>query len=225
MNLTLYHGSPDIVEHPYFGGGKPYNDYGIGFYCTERLELAKEWACTEEHAGYANRYQLDMNGLSVCKLNSREYHILNWLAILAENRNFSLPQGLPSEAKDYLIETFLPDYRSFDVITGYRADDSYFAFAKAFLSGTLSLEQLSAAMRLGKLGEQVVIKSEKAFNQLNYVEAIPAEYEAYLARRRERDAAAKDEYRQMAGVQKATDAVYMLDILRQQWKNDDARLR
>ena len=45
--LVLYHGSPGIIEKPVFGKGKAYNDYGRGFYCTEHIELAKEWACTE----------------------------------------------------------------------------------------------------------------------------------------------------------------------------------
>ena len=44
MVKTLYHGSKDIIEHPRYGAGKPYNDYGRGFYCTESLDLAKEWA-------------------------------------------------------------------------------------------------------------------------------------------------------------------------------------
>ena len=41
--ITIYHGSPNIVT-TVFGEGKAYNDYGQGFYCTENLELAKEWA-------------------------------------------------------------------------------------------------------------------------------------------------------------------------------------
>lgn len=41
--VILYHGSPDVIKKPVFGKGKVYNDYGFGFYCTEHLELAKEW--------------------------------------------------------------------------------------------------------------------------------------------------------------------------------------
>ena len=52
--LIIYHGSHEIREHPEFGGGKPYNDYGLGFYCTEHIELAKEWACSEGVDGYDN---------------------------------------------------------------------------------------------------------------------------------------------------------------------------
>ena len=45
--MTIYHGSTEIVNSPLYGKGKVYNDYGQGFYCTEEIELAKEWACTE----------------------------------------------------------------------------------------------------------------------------------------------------------------------------------
>ena len=47
MIKELYHGSSKIIEKPLFGYGKPYNDYGLGFYCTEHVELAKEWACKD----------------------------------------------------------------------------------------------------------------------------------------------------------------------------------
>ena len=39
----LYHGSQRIIKTPVFGEGNPRNDYGLGFYCTESPELAKEW--------------------------------------------------------------------------------------------------------------------------------------------------------------------------------------
>ena len=63
--IILYHGSPGIIEQPVFGKGKTYNDYGRGFYCTEHIELAKEWACTEGTDGYANQYELDTDRKSV----------------------------------------------------------------------------------------------------------------------------------------------------------------
>lgn len=42
MVKRLYHGSSMIIETPKFGYGKPYNDYGLGFYYTDSLEMAKE---------------------------------------------------------------------------------------------------------------------------------------------------------------------------------------
>lgn len=84
--LILYHGSPNIIEHPAFGKGKAYNDYGKGFYCTEHIEFAKEWACSENVDGYANKYEIDSSDLTVLNLSSSELTILNWLAILMLHR-------------------------------------------------------------------------------------------------------------------------------------------
>ena len=42
QKITLYHGSEQLVETPAFGFGKKNNDFGLGFYCTESEELAKE---------------------------------------------------------------------------------------------------------------------------------------------------------------------------------------
>ena len=223
-NIILYHGSTKIIEKPVFGIGNPKNDYGIGFYCTENLELAKEWASTEKSDGFANCYDLDLDGLSILHLNDKSYHILNWLSILLKNRTFVLSQGLPAEARTYLLEHFLPEYEQYDLIVGYRADDSYFAFANAFLNNTISLEQLRKAMFLGKLGEQVVVKSEKAFRHLTFKESIPVDSSLYFPKRQSRDRQARDEFQNEKSASPAVDAFYMIDILRQKWTNDDPRI-
>ena len=222
--ITLFHGSTKIVEKPILGVGNPKNDYGLGFYCTENLELAKEWASTERNDGFANSYEMDIEGLDILRLNRKPYHILNWLAILLENRTFVLSQGLPTEAKAYLLENFLPDYEQYDLIIGYRADDSYFSFANAFLNNTISLEQLRKAMYLGKLGEQVVLKSEKAFSKIIFIESIPVDSNLYYPKRQARDRQAREDYQKEKNATSSVDAVYMIDILREKWTNDDSRL-
>ncbi|MCR4847622.1 MAG: DUF3990 domain-containing protein [Bacteroidales bacterium] len=222
--ITLFHGSTKIVEKPILGVGNPKNDYGLGFYCTESLELAKEWASTERNDGFANSYEMDIEGLDVLRLNKTPYHILNWLAILLKNRTFVLSQGLPVEAKAYLLENFLPDYEQYDLIIGYRADDSYFSFANAFLNNTISLEQLRKAMYLGKLGEQVVLKSEKSFSKIVFKESIPVDSSLYYPKRQARDRQAREDYQKERNATSSVDAVYMIDILREKWTNDDSRL-
>ena len=223
-SVTLYHGSTKVIEKPALGFGNPKNDYGLGFYCTENLELAKEWASTERGDGFANSYEIDLDGLNTLHLNKRPYHILNWLSVLLKNRTFVLSQGLPAEAKAYLLENFLPDYESYDLIIGYRADDSYFSFANAFLNNTISLEQLRKAMFLGKLGEQVVLKSEKAFSRLSFRGSIPVDSSQYYPRRQARDRQAREDFQNEKLMASPVDAVYMIDILRQQWTNEDPRL-
>ncbi len=219
MKIDIYHGSDHIIEQPQFGEGKPYNDYGRGFYCTEHAELAKEWACAADSDGYSNHYQLDYSGLSVLNLNAPEYNILNWLAILLENRKFNVADGLPQRAKTYLQENFKVDYKKYDVIIGYRADDSYFSYAGDFVNGTLSLADLSEAMRLGKLGEQVVLKSKKAFDSLTFVEAVKAPRQEYFAKYKTRDEEARGKYRKIATKPVAEDETYVIDIIRNNWKN------
>jgi hypothetical protein len=217
--MIVYHGSDHIIEQPQFGEGKPYNDYGRGFYCTEHAELTKEWACAADSDGYANHYQLDYSGLSVLNLNTPEYNILNWLAILLENRKFNVADGLPQRAKTYLQENFKVDYKKYDVIIGYRADDSYFSYAGDFVNGTLSLADLSEAMRLGKLGEQVVLKSKREFDSLTFVEAVKAPRQEYFAKYKSRDEEARARYRQIATKPVAESEIYVLDIIRNNWKN------
>jgi len=217
--IDIYHGSVNVVEKPVFGGGKINNDYGRGFYCTEHIDLAKEWACASNTDGYANHYQLDRSGLKVLNLNSSDYNILNWLAILLENRKFNVSEGLPQRAKDYLLENFKVDYRNYDIIIGYRADDSYFSYANDFVNNTLSLSDLSEAMRLGKLGEQVVLKSKKAFDALTFVEAINAPRQEFFAKYKSRDEEARSKYRQISSKPMAEDEIYVLDIIRNNWKN------
>lgn len=217
--IDIYHGSVNVIERPVFGAGKPYNDYGRGFYCTEHVELAKEWACSSERNGYANHYLLDRTGLSVLNLNGAEYSILNWLAILLENRKFNVAEGLPQRARSYIMENFKVDYKNYDIIVGYRANDSYFSYAGDFMNGTLSLPDLSEAMRLGKLGEQVVLKTRKAFDALKFVEAINAPREEYYAKYLQRDEEARGKYRQIAAKPMAEDETYVLDIIRNNWKN------
>ena len=217
--IDIYHGSVNKIEQPVFGEGKTYNDYGRGFYCTEHPELAKEWACSADSDGYANRFRLDMEGLSVLNLNTPQYNILNWLAILLENRKFNVAEGLPQRAKAYILENFKVDYKKYDIIIGYRANDSYFSYAGDFVNGTLSLSDQSEAMRLGKLGEQVVLKSKKAFEALSFVDAIQAPRKEYFAKYRQRDDEARGKYCQIASKPMAEDETYVIDIIRNNWKN------
>ena len=134
---TLYHGSTLIIERPEYGKGNPRNDYGSGFYCTENIELAKEWACLDKSGGFVNAYTVDIDKLKILNLSDNKYNILHWLAILVNNRTFRISNQIASQGKEYLLEYFLTDLSQYDSVVGYRADDSYFAFAMDFLNNTI----------------------------------------------------------------------------------------
>lgn len=220
--IIIYHGSEQIVEVPTFGLGKKNNDFGLGFYCTESDELAKEWAVSSLRNGFSNRYTLDTEYLNILNLNSPDYTILNWIAVLVEHRLFSIKTPVARRAKRYLIENFGVNVNAFDLITGYRADDSYFDYAESFLNNGLSVEQLARAMRLGKLGEQIVIKSKFAFSKLKFEEFDIAEKEQYYVLRKARDDVANQLYLEM--LEEESDGLYIQDIMRGGIRNDDPRI-
>lgn len=221
----IYHGSKDIIEKPKFGKGKPYNDYGLGFYCTENLTLAKEWAVDIGRDGYANIYEIDDSMLSVLNLNDEQYTILHWLAILLENRHFDSPSSLSHEAKEYILNNFSVDYKSYDVIIGYRADDSYFSFAQDFLNGTISYRQLNNAMHLGNLGQQFVLKSKKAFDLISFIGYENASFNEWYSRKENRDKAARRDYFDTEKNKRLRGDIYITQIIDEEMNGNDARLR
>ena len=223
--ITIYHGSNKIIKLPKFGAGNPHNDYGPGFYCTQSLELAREWAVSGIHDGYANEYLLDMSGLKLLNLCTEEYSILHWLTILLQNRVFDIQSDFGEEARRYLIQNFDIGYGDYDVMIGYRADDSYFSFAQDFLNNAISLKQLSSAMYLGELGQQVVLKSRKAFGCLTFQKAIVAEAAIWNPKKLARDGKARRDYFKNRKTPWKKGEIYMMQILDEEMKEDDPRLR
>ena len=151
------------------------------YHGSENIELAKEWACAKQNNGYANIYEFEMDGLEIINLNSPEYNILNWLAILADNRTY-------------------------------------------WQNGIISLQKLSEAMRLGKLGEQIVLKSPKAFEQIKFIGCEEVDAGEYFNKKREREREARREYRRNKSETANVNDLFILDIMREEIRNGDARL-
>jgi len=228
MKYNLFHGSVAVIENPVYGFGKKDNDYGLGFYCTENRELAAEWASMKEGInGFVNSYELEVQDLSVLHLNSEEFTILHWINLLIQNRRVRNLSPLALQAKDYLMENFAFDYSSADILIGYRADDSYFSFARDFLSGAIPYRKLARAIRLGKLGEQVVLKSQKAFDRLVFLGAEKIENKEYFEKWKQRDLNAREEYfdaiKTENRIQKGD--IFIQNILTEEIKADDPRLQ
>ena len=220
--IKIYHGSEKNIIKPIFGEGKKNNDFGLGFYCTKDINLAKEWAVSSLKDGFANKYILNIEYLKILNLNSSEYTILNWIAILVEHRLFSLKTSVAQRAKKYLIDNFGINVNAYDVIIGYRADDSYFDYAESFLNNSITVEQLAKAMKLGKLGEQIVIKSQYAFSCLTYDGFEIAKKEEFYEYRKVRNDNANKMYLNI--LEDESDGLYIRDIIRLEIKNNDTRI-
>ena len=222
--LVIYHGSKYIIEKPYYHGGKAENDYGFGFYCTESLELAKEWSCSNnENNGFANKYSIDLFGLKILDLTDKRYSILSWIAILLKFRTFDLSNDIAIQAKEYLLKNFYIDINNYDIVIGYRADDSYFSFARDFVNNTIPVRKLSQTMELGQLGKQFVIVSEIAFSKLHFEGYESADRLEYFIRRKARDEKAREDY--LKGTRKSatlTDDIFVMDLIRKGLKDGDS---
>lgn len=224
--LIIYHGSHSIVETPTFGKGNPDNDYGLGFYCTEHLNLAQEWACDQIAGGYANKYELDTSGLKILDLNGKEYSIIHWISVLLKNRKVTLSSDIESAAMYYVLDNFPVDTDSYDIIKGYRADDSYFSYARDFLSNTITVKRLTQVMKLGNLGNQIVLKSKLAFSRIKFLGYDEAPQQIHYPLRKKRDELARSAYltNRQGGIL-PTDSLLMIDIIRGGIKPNDPRLQ
>jgi len=225
-NLKLLHGTDHIIEVPDITIGNPHNDYGKGFYCTLVDELAGEWACKKNTDGFVNIYDFDMGGLKILNLLDGNHSILNWIALLLQYRTFKLDSEIAIEAKEHIISQYAVDLSGYDVVVGYRADDSYFQYAESFVSNTLPLRSLNRALRLGKLGEQTVVISQEGFDRLRFVDAYAVDKNVYYPKFIARDSKAREAYRK--DVKRSgsyRDDIFVLDILREEMSNDDPRIQ
>ena len=136
----LYHGSERIIELPSLALARPHNDYGPGFYCTTDAVLGCEWACKACNDGFLNEYELNTDGLAVLDLLDGTHTVLEWMALLLANRTFRLSTPIARSTRDVLIQRFLPNLSGKDIVVGYRADDSYFAFAQAFVENGITVQ-------------------------------------------------------------------------------------
>ena len=107
---------------------------------------------------------------------------------------------------------------------GYRVDDSYFSCCRAFMGNVITLEQLRRAMKLGGLGDQIVLKSRTAFRRIVFEKAQPADENIYYPLYAARDRSAREEFEKILSEDDPREGSYMIDIIRQNWKNDDPRL-
>lgn len=186
--IKVYHGSDHIIQLPRYLGGRSDNDYGNGFYTTEYEDRARSWATLngKPEKAVVNIYELDMENLNVLDLN--EHGVLAWIAEVIANR------GTNQEAAEIignrLVELYRIDAREYDVIKGYRADDSYTQVIEAFLLNQINVAEVKRLFYKGSLGNQIFLQSERAFANIFW----QSSYEVQLEQRdREDDIRARRE--------------------------------
>ena len=196
--IILYHGSPNQQVSPRYGLGDEKHDYGKGFYLTENLELAKEWAVCrpDERNGWVHKFSLDITDLKV--LDFQEHNILSWLAELMKHR-----EAADSKRYRVLSRKFIEKYgiesENYDVIKGWRANASYFYIAREFVRDNIDVEILEELLSLGGLGIQYCIKSERAYEKLLEIkeELTCVDFREFNEKYNERDVSAREKMRKL----------------------------
>lgn len=196
--LILFHGTPDRIVVPTFGKGEEKHDYGQGFYLSESIDLAKEWAVCRpnEERGWVHKYELETDGLRI--LDFQEKGVLPWLAELTKHRDAADSKRYRMLAKKF-IEKYGIDTESYDVIRGWRANASYFYIAKEFVRDNIDMDILEELLSLGGLGIQYCIKTELAYSGLHEVEEdlLEVPYAEFNEKYNQRDLTARQMMREL----------------------------
>lgn len=196
--LILFHGTPDKIVVPTYGKGEEKHDYGQGFYLTESIDLAKEWAVCRpnEENGWVHKYQLDTDGLKI--LDFQDKGVLAWLAELMKHRDAADSKRYRMLAKKF-IEKYGVDTKEYDVIRGWRANASYFYIAKEFVRDNIDMDILEELLSLGSLGIQYCIKSELAYSKLHELEddLMAVQYAEFNEKYNQRDITARQKMREL----------------------------
>ena len=190
--IILFHGTPEKVVVPTYGYGDEKHDYGKGFYLTENIELAKEWAVCRpnDNNGWVHKFEFDITDLKI--LDFQEKNVLSWLAELMKHRDAADSKRYRMLAKQF-IEKYGIDTSGYDVIKGWRANASYFYIAKEFVKDNIDMDILEELLSLGGLGIQYCIKSEFAYSKLYELkeEVLSVSYDEFNEKYNHRDAMAR----------------------------------
>lgn len=221
MNRNIYHGSSHIVRKPAFGAGNAYNDFGLGFYCSESASGAASWAVGRDSSGFVSAYSIDDSGLRIINLCSSQYTALHWLYVLMNFREFDSSSRLLYRARDYINANYYVDYQGCDCIIGWRADDCCFAFAQDFLSDKISYQSLVRALSSDPSNRQFVLKSNRAFDRITCTGYEPVSHREHYP------AAHARELRQLKGIRPVAGRrdLFISRLIEEEVRPYDTRLR
>ena len=221
MGRKIYHGGERIVRDPSFGTGRPYNDFGLGFYCTESRQYASEWAAGSGRNGFVSAYSIESDGLRIINLCSSQYNPLHWLSLLFSYREFDLSSDTAYRAREYINKYFSVDHQACDCIIGYRADNRCFMFAQDFLDAKLSYMSFRNAVTGDDSNRQFVLKSNRAFDRIIFTGYEPALNEEYFPVRRSREIKAMKNVQPSLG----SSDFFITELIEEEVRPYDTRLR
>lgn len=147
--MTLYHAGYLEIREPDIHHGRINADFGQGFYTTDDKAFAYGWAI--EKPGFdvfVNLYELDEESLRIKVFEKNT----DWFKYIFSNRRTK-----PDELAEY------------DLIIGPIACDTIYDTLGIITSGFLSDEEAMTLLLVGKTPRQIVLKTEKAAENLRFI--------------------------------------------------------
>ena len=177
--MIFYHSSKQLIDKPIVKGSNPTNDYGPSFYLTMDKEAAKSWACKNDSLGILNKYSIKSGRFQSMRIldltDKKKYNILNWLAILMHFRELGTSFINKNGPALKWLNKYYVDVDEYDIVIGFRADDSYFRFPVRFVTNELSFDDLEEIYLSGDLGKQYAFMSKRAIVALKFESFIECE--------------------------------------------------
>lgn len=178
-NLVLFHGSRDFLKgEPDLKHSKENNDFGSGFYLGETYEQAATYiSASLSKRVYA--FQIDITDLKILHLSISN----EWMLAIAYYRGW-----IDKYKESKTIKNIIKKIESADVIIAPIADNRMFDVISDFVNGYFTDIQSRHSLAATPLGQQYVVKSEKALSKLELIEELYVpnnEKEFYINRRLE----------------------------------------
>lgn len=160
--MKLYHGSDMLVERPEIAKGKPFKDFGRGFYLSADVKQASEMAAQRaalflDGKPIVSTFEFDESALTdgSLKVKRFETYTEEWAEFVLRNRDRKTPQP----------------YHDYDIVYGPIADDSIVRQLRKYELG--DIKTLADLMKELKYPQGITFQyffgSEKALQKLRFL--------------------------------------------------------
>lgn len=159
--MRLYHGSDILVTNPEIEKGRPYKDFGKGFYLSDDLQQARNMASQKAALSVnavpvISTFEFCESAMTDGLLNVKcfDTYTEEWAEFVLRNRDRKKPQP----------------FHNYDIVYGPIADDSVVRQMRRFELGDITLEELMRELRYPKgITFQYFFGSDKALQTLTFI--------------------------------------------------------
>ena len=146
--MIVYHGATQKVDHPICKVGRPNLDFGQGFYVTDMIDQAVDWAKRQarnrKELPLLNRYRLNREGyLEEGRTLIFDSYNEEWLKFIVASR---------SEQKPWI---------DFDFIEGGIANDRVVDTVNLYMQGFITIETALARLSQHQPNNQICLLNQK----------------------------------------------------------------